>query len=353
VGRFPVRIMLAPARGIARSQRADAAVRSGVDRVAGVVGDAIESEAGRAVDIAMTGPLPEALAHSLVEHRVVQRMAREVLDGADVDGMVAAVSEDERMEKVVRQLLASPAMEQFLAEALASKLTSDLADKLLQNPELQRVIDDAVRSAMARQATSLADQMAASARRVDDATERPVRRWLRRRPRPAPVAAGQPAVPYAGVGSRAAGFLVDFAAVHILYLIGTALVVIGIELANASPSHRVTDVLATAGWLFIVTTYTVGFWAGAGQTPGMRLMRVRLRRPNGDLPGVWRSLVRLVGLFVAILFVFLGFLPVLVDDRRRALQDFLAGTVVVYDDIPLAAAGGDVAPAAAVESLSP
>lgn len=350
VGRYPVRIMLAPARGIARSQRADAAVRSGVDRVAGVVGDALESEAGRAVDIAMTGPLPEALAHSLVEHRVMQRMAREVLDGADVDGMVAAVSADELTEKIVRQMLASPAMEQFLSDALESKLTSDLADKLLQNPELQRVIDGAVRSAMTRQATSLADRMAASARRADDAIDAPPRRWFRRRTRPQPPAKGLPAVPFAGVCSRAAGFLIDFAVVHVLFLMGCALVVIGIALVNRRPPQRVADVVAAAGWVAVVAIYTVGFWAGAGQTPGMRLMRTRLGGVTGEPPGVWRSLVRLAGLFIAILFLFVGFLPMLVDDRRRALQDFLAGTVVLYEEIPSAAAE-DVSPAAAVGAV--
>jgi hypothetical protein len=35
---------------------------------------------------------------------------------------------------------------------------------------------------------------------------------------------------------------------------------------------------------------------------------------------------------VAIAVAFLGFVPVLVDDRRRALQDFLAGTTVLYDE---------------------
>jgi uncharacterized RDD family membrane protein YckC len=53
---------------------------------------------------------------------------------------------------------------------------------------------------------------------------------------------------------------------------------------------------------------------------------------DGSAPGFGRSLVRLFGLIVAILLLFTGFLPVLVDDRRRALQDFLAGTVIVYDD---------------------
>ena len=157
-------------------------------------------------------------------------------------------------------------------------------------------------------------------------------------------------MPYAGVGSRAASFIVDFAAIHVLFLMGCALVLIGFALVNRRPSEDVADVLATAGWLAVVTLYTVGFWAGAGQTPGMRLMRIRLARLDGRLPGVWRSLVRLAGLFVAILFVFLGFLPMLVDDRRRALQDFVAGTVVLYDGIPLAAAE-DASPAAAAESV--
>ncbi|MGN6379024.1 MAG: RDD family protein [Gaiellales bacterium] len=336
VGRFPVRVILAPARGLVRSQRADAAMRSGVDRVTGAVGDRLENEAGRAVDAALTSPVPEAIAQSLVEHRIVQRMAREVLAKVDVDEMVASVSEDERTERIVRQLLASPALEQFLAEALESKLTSDLADKLLQNPELQRVIDDAVRSAMARQATSLADQMAGSARRADDAIESPPRRWFGRAPRPAPPAAGRPAVPYAGLGSRGAGFLVDFAAVHILFLIGCGLALLAVALIGRNPSQGLADVLAVIGWVLVVMTYTVGFWSGAGQTPGMRMMRLRVAGADGRPPGVWRSLIRLAGLIVAILFVFIGILPMLVDERRRALQDFLAGTVVLYEGIPSA-----------------
>jgi hypothetical protein len=40
--------------------------------------------------------------------------------------------------------------------------------------------------------------------------------------------------------------------------------------------------------------------------------------------------LRLVGLGLAIVPLFLGFAPALVDARRRALQDFLAGTVVRY-----------------------
>jgi hypothetical protein len=79
-------------------------------------------------------------------------------------------------------------------------------------------------------------------------------------------------------------------------------------------------------------TYFVLFWSSAGQTPGMRLFRVRVHGPAGDPPSLGRSLVRLVGLMLAIVPMFAGFIPVFFTERRRGLPDFLAGTVVLYDD---------------------
>jgi uncharacterized RDD family membrane protein YckC len=90
--------------------------------------------------------------------------------------------------------------------------------------------------------------------------------------------------------------------------------------------------LLGSGWMLVVGTYFVVFWCGAGQTPGMRLLRLRLRGPSGSSLSVGRSFVRFVGLVLAIVPMFAGFLPVLFTERRRALPDFLAGTVVVYDD---------------------
>jgi uncharacterized RDD family membrane protein YckC len=51
---------------------------------------------------------------------------------------------------------------------------------------------------------------------------------------------------------------------------------------------------------------------------------------RGEPPGIGRSSVRVVGLGLAIIPLFAGFLPVLVDARRRGLHDFLAGTVVLH-----------------------
>ena len=62
--------------------------------------------------------------------------------------------------------------------------------------------------------------------------------------------------------------------------------------------------------------------------------RVRVLARSGSPPSVLRSLVRFVGLILAIIPLFAGFLPVLFDSRRRGLQDFLSGTVVVDAQIP-------------------
>ena len=76
--------------------------------------------------------------------------------------------------------------------------------------------------------------------------------------------------------------------------------------------------------------YFAVFWSTTGQTPGNRLMHIRVcDADDGTVLSLWRSVVRFGALVLAALPLFAGFLPVLVDDRRRGVHDMLAGTVVV------------------------
>jgi uncharacterized RDD family membrane protein YckC len=306
-------------------------MRSGAERVSATAAGVFETEAERAVDAVMAGPLPEAVARSLIQRRVGERVAAEVLASVDVEGIVTSAIEDERVERVVQQVLASPAMERLLVDTLESRLTIELTERLLSSPELQRVVEDAVRAGLARRTATLADQMAGAARRGDAALEAPVRRWLRRSPRAQAVPDGEPAVPYAGLATRAAALVVDSLAVHVLFLTGSAMVVLLAALVGRNPSHSLAEAVAGTGWTLVVAAYFLSFWTAAGQTPGMRLMRLRLTDAAGATPRLGRSLLRLAGSVLATAFVLVGFLPVLVDDRRRALQDFIAGTLVTYD----------------------
>jgi uncharacterized RDD family membrane protein YckC len=98
--------------------------------------------------------------------------------------------------------------------------------------------------------------------------------------------------------------------------------------------------LLSVGWTVIAGTYFVLFWSTAGHTPGMRLMRLRLETQAGDIPSAGRSIARLAGLVLSIAPLFIGFVPVLFDRRRRGLADFLGRTVVLYDDPVIVSTGG-------------
>jgi uncharacterized RDD family membrane protein YckC len=101
-------------------------------------------------------------------------------------------------------------------------------------------------------------------------------------------------------------------------------------LAGGLPTW-VGAILSGIGFAVVGAAYFVFFWSIAGSTPGMVLLRLRVVRADGRPLGLGRAAVRLVGLVLSIAICFLGFLPALVSDRRRALQDFLAGTVVVRE----------------------
>jgi uncharacterized RDD family membrane protein YckC len=138
-------------------------------------------------------------------------------------------------------------------------------------------------------------------------------------------------VAYAGIATRAVALAIDAALSQGLFVIGAALLGLIGSLVNGVRPDWVVPALASIGWVITVTGYFVGFWAVTGQTPGMRLMCVRVCSGANAPPGVGRSLLRLVGLALAIIPCFAGFLPALVDDRRRALPDLVAGTIVVHD----------------------
>ncbi len=139
-------------------------------------------------------------------------------------------------------------------------------------------------------------------------------------------------LPYAGIATRAVALALDVAVAQVIVFTGGAIFALVGSLVAEVRLDSLGRLLAAVAWIVVVGTYFVLFWSTAGQTPGMRLMGLRLMIEGGGHPSVTRSVVRLVGLGLAIVPLFLGFVPVLIDRRRRALPDFLARTVVVYDE---------------------
>jgi uncharacterized RDD family membrane protein YckC len=305
-----------------------------VRAVAGVGRDAFTEEAERALDGVMAGPLPEAVGRSLVEHRVVERLASEMLEARAAESATSAPTVDpDQLERLVREVLENPALRRMLVDAINSRLTNELAEEITHSPAFKRALANVltspeVRHAFERQTASLGGDVAEAsrrqARRADDSVERKVRGWLRR-----PRADASP-VPYAGVGTRGIALATDAIVATFIFVVGGALIGLVASLFGGLPTV-VASAIAAVGWSLVVVGYFVTFWSTVGQTPGMRLMRVRVVVASGEPPSGWRSLVRLIGLGLAIILLFTGFLPALVDDRRRALEDFMAGTTVMYD----------------------
>ena len=155
----------------------------------------------------------------------------------------------------------------------------------------------------------------------------------------APAADAAPAaVGYVGLVTRTLAFAVDAAAINLVAVLTTA--VVGLATSVLSLPADVKDVFVVIGgglYLLWAVGYFVGFWSTTGQTPGARLFRFQVRTAALGPLRPRRALLRFGALVLAALPLFAGFLPVLVDDRRRGLHDMLAGTVVVE-------AGPDPAP---------
>jgi uncharacterized RDD family membrane protein YckC len=288
------RLAFFPARIAARASR---------DQLASAA-DEIVPELARLIDRAFATRLPEEIVQSAVRHQVVER--------------------------VVAELVASGALDRAVKDALASPRSTDLTEAVVRSEPMRRAIREVVespemRAALTRQTTGLAEELVGSvrarSRRLDDRLEEVVKR----RPVATPT-------PFAGVATRAVALGIDAAVILLIFVSVSALVALVSSLVGTLRPAWLVGVLLGAGWALLAGGYFVTFWSGAGQTPGMRLLRLRLVGPQGRPPSLGRALLRTVGTVLAIIPLFAGYLPVLFDRRRRGLPDYLAGTVVVYED---------------------
>ena len=160
------------------------------------------------------------------------------------------------------------------------------------------------------------------------------------RPGAAAVAPGQAAASeqaglaepsYQGLVTRAIAFAIDAAIINLVSIAVAAGVGLALSVLHV-PNSLEPVLIALGGVSYVLWSagYFVVFWASTGETPGNRLMRIRVcMADTGEPPRLLRALLRLGALVLAVIPLFAGLLPILVDARRRGLQDMLAGTVVV------------------------
>lgn len=141
---------------------------------------------------------------------------------------------------------------------------------------------------------------------------------------------------YAGFVSRAVAFYVDRVIVAAMVAGATLFLGFAVQFFRLSDLLGGQDLVQTivaivaavlAGTLDLF--YCVVFWILAGQTPGKQLMGLVVVRTDGGRVRLGAAVLRWVGYWLSGI-LFLGYLWVLVDNRRQALHDKLAGSLVVY-----------------------
>jgi uncharacterized RDD family membrane protein YckC len=152
-------------------------------------------------------------------------------------------------------------------------------------------------------------------------------------PPPAVVDGPAPGVKFAGPVARVVGYIIDG------FITGAAMLVLGLVLGTviglAGEAGRgfiagLGFILYFLAILVIWFLYFPYFWQKSGQTPGMKVMKIKVVRDEDGGPIGWGTgIVRLFGFFVSQLVFYIGFLWIFVDKRKRGWFDLMAGTCVV------------------------
>jgi len=136
---------------------------------------------------------------------------------------------------------------------------------------------------------------------------------------------------YAGFVSRFTAFAADVAvSLGVFMLVLAAISFAARVLTGKDITWHKGDtwiVIAYAVWAFVYFAYC---WASSGRTAGMALFGVRVVTDDGTDASGRRAVVRTLALPLSFLFLGLGFVGILLGDRRRALHDVIAGTAVIY-----------------------
>ena len=142
-----------------------------------------------------------------------------------------------------------------------------------------------------------------------------------------------PGVFYAGNGARFIAWVIDGFILSAIVMIFVG-VFGGIAAAAASNDNGaiagLTGLFAVVGIFVVSLLYLPWFWGHGGQTPGLKIMHLRVvREQDGGPLSMGTAFVRLVGYWISGAVFYLGFIWILFDARRQGWLDKIAGTVVI------------------------
>jgi uncharacterized RDD family membrane protein YckC len=141
------------------------------------------------------------------------------------------------------------------------------------------------------------------------------------------MVAAPPTPRYVGLLTRAIALALDALLIDVVAVLVGAVISLSLSVLHVgSDVKTLVAVISSVAYVVWSCGYFVSFWSTTGQTPGAHVMRFKVHdEDSGEILGVRRSIVRLIGLTLATIPLGAGFI---FDRRRRGLQDWMAGTVV-------------------------
>lgn len=140
---------------------------------------------------------------------------------------------------------------------------------------------------------------------------------------------GEEGLELATVGQRLSSFIVDLIVLSVIYI--ALIFLIDGEMGKEIVGGGIGEELQPAH--LIMAAIGIGYYTyffGKGETPGMRLVEIRLVRTDGVEPvGLYRGFLRWVGMEISGIFLLLGYAWILFDKKKQGWHDRIAGTYVV------------------------
>ncbi len=145
---------------------------------------------------------------------------------------------------------------------------------------------------------------------------------------------------YAGFWRRLIAFVIDNLIIHIsggVIVLGLAIAAIMVGFDPFQAQDVIEDVPDSGGAFYAAIAmlsamqvgYFVYFHGRTGQTPGKKLLGVKVVRISGAAMTYGVAFLRWVGYIISGLFLYLGFIWIAFDRKKQGWHDKIAGTYVI------------------------
>lgn len=147
--------------------------------------------------------------------------------------------------------------------------------------------------------------------------------------RPGPM----PGIFFAGHPARLVAWIIDGFILSLFFFV--AFIVAGavtavIAATGSETATTLTVLIVSVAMILIYLGWLPYWWSKSGQTPGMKIMHLKVvGAADGQVISFGKGVLRVIGLAISFWALYIGVIWILVDNKRQGWHDKMAGTYVI------------------------